>query len=549
MNLSKAKAEYTRFLKIQEKVLSQKTRIKWLEEGDTNSTFFHNVIKDKRKRLTIHKIKDQDGNWVEGTPQVADVAVKFFSHLFKAEHIEEDNYVFYVIERMVTNEDNDNLTSLPTLQKVKDTVFSIDPDSAPGPDGLSGKFYQSAWQIIANDIHAAIISFFQGATLSKIFSHTCIVMLPKVNSPQDFTDFRPISLCNTSSKIIAELINTRLSEILPNIISQNQSGFVRGRAITENVLLAQEIVNDSNKYNFGESWIDLIYRCISNNWYTLLVNGRRHGFFKSGRVLRQGDPLSPSLFVLSAILLSKLLNALYRDPAFIGFSMQSYGPQVNHLSFADDTIIFSSGRKATLQSGNEEGGKYHWISWENLSYPYDERGSNFRKLVDTYKAFKAKQWWKFRTTDSLWTNFLKAKYCRDEHPTTVQWKPGQSHGWKAMLKIRGEMNDKILWKVKKGSTNLWFDNWTNNGSLSDLIEDTLVYQHICIKEVLKQGQWDWKILNPHPPDQIKQIIEKCHLILSPIAEDTPYWTVSESRNFSVSSAWRLLRQKKTFCTY
>lgn len=83
---------------------------------------------------------------------------------------------------MVTNEDNDNLTSLPTLQEVKDTVFSIDPDSAP--DGLNGKFYQSAWQIIENDIHAAIISLFQGATLPKKFSHTCTVCFLKSIPPK-----------------------------------------------------------------------------------------------------------------------------------------------------------------------------------------------------------------------------------------------------------------------------------------------------------------------------------------------------------------------------
>ncbi|KAH0684689.1 hypothetical protein KY289_022441 [Solanum tuberosum] len=180
MNLSKARAEFTRFLKIQDKVMCQKARVKWLEEGDTNSTFFHNVIKDKNKRLLIHKIKDQDGNWVEGTTQVATATVNYFSNLFKVEDIDENNDIFNVIDRVVTREDNISLTSLPSIQELKDVVFSIDPDSAPGPDGISGKFYQSAWPIIASDVHAAINSFFQGATLPKFFTHTCIVMLPKV---------------------------------------------------------------------------------------------------------------------------------------------------------------------------------------------------------------------------------------------------------------------------------------------------------------------------------------------------------------------------------
>ncbi|XP_060179069.1 uncharacterized protein LOC132609212 [Lycium barbarum] len=139
MNLSKAKAEFTRFFKIQEKVLSQKARVKWIEQGETNLAFFHSVIKDKRKRLSIQKIKDQEGNWVEATSQVAEAAVNLFTNLFKAEDIEEDSSVLSVMERCVTNKDNISLTTLPDLQEVKDTVFSIDPDCAPRLDGLSGK--------------------------------------------------------------------------------------------------------------------------------------------------------------------------------------------------------------------------------------------------------------------------------------------------------------------------------------------------------------------------------------------------------------------------
>ncbi|WMV18919.1 hypothetical protein MTR67_012304 [Solanum verrucosum] len=185
-NQDRGSSSSSEISKMQEKVLSQKGRIKWLEDGDTNSAFFHRVIKDKRKRLSIHKIKDQEGNWVEGTTQVADVAVNFFTNLFKVEPTEEDSNNFNHVERFVTIEDNNNLNSLPTLREIKDTIFSIDSDSASGTDGLNGKFYQSTWQIIASDLHAAINSFFQGAILPKNFSHTCIVMLPKVNSPQEF---------------------------------------------------------------------------------------------------------------------------------------------------------------------------------------------------------------------------------------------------------------------------------------------------------------------------------------------------------------------------
>ncbi|KAK6777427.1 hypothetical protein RDI58_024144 [Solanum bulbocastanum] len=105
-----------------------------MDLGDNNSTFFHNTIKERRKRLTIHKIKYQDGNWVEGIPQVAEAAIKFFEKLFSVE------------------------------QTIKECVFSTDPDNALGPDDLTSEFYPSAWEVVANDVHAAMVAFFQAMT-------------------------------------------------------------------------------------------------------------------------------------------------------------------------------------------------------------------------------------------------------------------------------------------------------------------------------------------------------------------------------------------------
>ena len=193
--------------------------------------------------------------------------------------------------------------------------------------------------------------------IPKYFSHSCIVLLPKVNNPNKLTEFRPISLSNFTSKIISKLVSNRLSPILPALISSNQSGFVKGRSISENIMLAQEIIHQikkpkigSNviikldmakaydrvswsytclvlrKMGFDEVFIDMIWRIMANNWYSFIINGKRYSFFHTSRGLKQGDPLSQALFILGSEVLSRTLNRLYNHQDYNGFFMEKRGP-------------------------------------------------------------------------------------------------------------------------------------------------------------------------------------------------------------------------------
>lgn len=154
-------------------------------------------------------------------------------------------------------------------------------------------------------------------------------------------------------------------------LSKEQSGFIKGRSIHENIGLAHEMVAELDRHIFGgnllfkldmsnaydkvswtyllqvmrqfgfsEAFCDLIYRNISNCWYTISLNGIYYGFFKSSRGLRQGDPLSPSFFIQAQDALSRNLNAMVHNgtlqPFHVGRGMHS----LSHLMFADDMILF-----------------------------------------------------------------------------------------------------------------------------------------------------------------------------------------------------------------
>lgn len=111
---------------------------------------------------------------------------------------------------------------------------------------------------------------------------------------------------------------------------------------------------------------------MSNNWYSVVVNGTRCGFFQSTRGLKQGDPLAPPLFIIAAELLSRMLNNLNHDQLFNGFYMERRGPQINHLSFADNIIIFTSGKRTSLR-------KIMWVlnSYEDTSDQLINRNKSY----------------------------------------------------------------------------------------------------------------------------------------------------------------------------
>ncbi|KAL0299938.1 UNVERIFIED_CONTAM: hypothetical protein Sangu_3147900 [Sesamum angustifolium] len=133
-------------------------------------------------------------------------------------------------------------SAIPTEEETKEIVFSIDKDSVAGPDGFSLAFYQACWEFIAKDIHEAIRDFFCSTPMSRSFKATTIVLIPKVDSPQTWNDFRPIFLCNVSNKILSKLLYKKIPHALPDIISPNQSGFVPG-LISGNILMAQEMIH------------------------------------------------------------------------------------------------------------------------------------------------------------------------------------------------------------------------------------------------------------------------------------------------------------------
>ena len=113
----------------------------------------------------------------------------------------------------------DTLNSVITHEEIKKAMFSIDDSKAPGPDGFSSHFFKAAWSIIGSDVSATVVSFFSSGSFLREINCTIIALVPKVPNPGSMHDYRPISCCNTIYKCISKIIDARIKQCIPGIIS------------------------------------------------------------------------------------------------------------------------------------------------------------------------------------------------------------------------------------------------------------------------------------------------------------------------------------------
>ena len=319
----------------------QRSRNRWLKEGDQNTSYFHCRANQRNQRNLITRLEDDNGTWIEDETGMGKVVEGYFEQIFTSSNPSGFDHILSGIQSIGEVDLIEQLEGDFQACEVKEALNQMAPLTTPGPDGMSPIFYKSFWHIVGEDVSAVALRALNSGIVPNFINTTFITLIPKIKNPRKVSDFRPISLCNVFYKPIAKVVANRLKKFLANTVPNSQSAFLSGRLISDNILVAFETLQflkrktqgkmaymafkldmskayDRVEWEFlevlmqhlglGEKMRKIIMSCVRSVSYSILLNGQPVGSIKPSRGLHQGDPLSPYLFLLCAMGLQGLVQ-------------------------------------------------------------------------------------------------------------------------------------------------------------------------------------------------------------------------------------------------
>ena len=308
-------------------------------------------------------------NLVKGVQPIRNAVFSHFKEHFAAQNILRPG-VENLLFKQLTYAEGRSLILPFTETEVKNAVWDSDSFKSPCSDGVNLGFIKDFWEDIKGDVMRFISEFHRNGKLSRGIKSTFIALIPKVDSPRKLNDFRPIALVGCLYKILSKVLANRLRLIIGRVVSVTQTAFVKDRQILDGILIANKVVDDAQKSNkelmlfkvdfekaydsvdwsylhtvmnkmaFPMLWRKWIKECVSTATASIFVNGSPIDEFPLQQGLRQGDPLSPFLFLLAAEGLNVLMNSVVENNLYKGYGVVSTNlTVVSHLQFTDDTLL------------------------------------------------------------------------------------------------------------------------------------------------------------------------------------------------------------------
>ena len=348
-----------------------RSKCKWVEEGEKATKYFFNLEKRNYNRKVVTEIDTETGTLIADNAQILTEIEDYYKDLYssKTTNSQEsfENFIQNVeIPKLSVQEKDELEAGYLTFEECKKIIETFPNDKSPGEDGFTAEFYKHFFDLVGHDLVESLNTAYDIGKLSISQRRGMIILLPKGDEPlTQLKNWRPITLLNVDYKIASKAIAKRLEATLDKLVHPDQTGFIRGRYIGENIRLINDVMEDTKKQNstgilisvdfqkafdslewssilsalqansIGEGflkWIRLFYTDIES---AVINNGYLTSWFKPSRGVRQGCPLSPYLFILTAEILS---NAIRQDTNIKGIRI--FGNEIKLTQFADNTNLF-----------------------------------------------------------------------------------------------------------------------------------------------------------------------------------------------------------------
>ena len=377
LNALKTDLETKRNSEIKGSILRAKVR--WLDSGEKPTKYFLNLENRNYTSKLIPKIILESGEEIFNQEDILGEQKNYYENLY-SERIttsrEEIKIQIDDLQRPKLDQDTSNsLEGHITLDELALALRGMKNEKSPGIDGFSAEFFKFFWRDVGQFMLRSINEGYDSGALSVSLRRGVITCLPKPEKSRFFLkNWRPISLLSVIYKMASACIANRLKKVLDNIIHEDQKGFIKGRFIGENIRQTYDIFFEAKKqnvpglltvidfekafdsvswnfiketlvfFNFGPSiikWIETFYNQAQS---CVIQNGHLSEFFNLGRGCRQGDPLSPYLFLLCG----EILAIMIRENKLIG-GIQLGGVTYKICQYADDTQLFLDGKESSLR--------------------------------------------------------------------------------------------------------------------------------------------------------------------------------------------------------
>ncbi|XP_048599540.1 uncharacterized protein LOC125579745 [Brassica napus] len=559
---------------IEEAYFRQRSRINWLKEGDFKTSYFHRVAVVCAAINTIRSFLLSNGSLITDPEEMS------------------------LIPYRCSPEACLSLSSIPDAPTITKTILKLNPNKSSGPDGLTSGFFKGF--------------------MSSAVNSTILTMVPKHPGASAVGDYMPISCCSTLYKAVSKILVSKLKPLLPDLILPNQTAFVKGRLLVENTVPATELVNgyhksvgpkkvvikvdivkafDTISWTFvlnclsgigvPPSYIRLVEASITTTSFTVGYNGQVHGYFKGKRGLRQGDPLSPYLFVIAMNCLSMFLDKGAEEGRF-SYHDKCAPTKLMHLCFSSDLLIFTDGaeisvkgvleileqfksksglavsiQKTAFYSSGLSSHEINMISSSTglthgslpicyLGVPLNSKKLSLLNCEPLLNQVKSKvNTWSAQSLSFagrlLLVNTVIAVL---DGSLSNFWtkKPSQKHSWLAnkLLRIRDIAYPVVKVKLGNGArTRFWTDNWIPFGSLEAFLSPVIsrrmgVPANAMVKDINANGNWNIRSLRT---DNL--VIFQTYLtgIFLTEEEDTYEWEVDGVvwKDYSTSAIYKQLK--------